>query len=161
MASKEQEQFVAAAAALNEAADKDLRKEVYAAFRKAAKPLIEKIIKDGALHVPASGGLRARVLAAKASQSNATAGRNPGVAFRFRKPRVMAYIDAGVIPHPVFADRGRRRGAWTWDESQTIRPGAYLHVFEAGREQVAAEVIRALEEVADRIVRESKKGEVR
>jgi hypothetical protein len=139
------ENFKAAAQALNAAADKGLRTELYAAFRAAAKPLGEKVIAQGAAEMPKAGGLSARVAAAKVAQSNATTGKNPKVALslKTREGYALKKFDAGEIRHRVFGS-----GRWV---VQKIRPGAFTRPFEAGAGDVRKEVLKALERVAEQI----------
>ncbi|HEY2088601.1 MAG TPA: hypothetical protein VGH54_21600 [Mycobacterium sp.] len=145
------EAFLAAAQALNEAGDKELRKEVYAAFRRVAKPLGERMIAEGAAELPHRGGLAARVAAARLSQSNATTGRNPAVAIKLkvREGYNLRTFDQGTIRHRVF-------GSNRW-VAQSIRAGAFTRPFEAGADQVRKELIAALEKVANGI-REGTEG---
>jgi hypothetical protein len=151
-------EFAAAAKALNEAGDKALRREVYAAFRRAAKPLGERIIREGAGGLPARGGLAGRVARAKVQQSNSTRGRNPGVALKFKtvpNSQGQSYdlktMDEGVVRHPTFG----RRNQW---RVTRVRPQLFTTPFEAGREDVATEVIAAMRHVADQIARNSTRG---
>ncbi|MGX7679075.1 hypothetical protein ACSMXN_09255 [Jatrophihabitans sp. DSM 45814] len=143
------EQFTAAAKALNEAADKTIRTEVYAAFRRAAKPLGESIIREGSAELPHRGGLAARVAKAKLAQSNATTGNNPKVAIslKVREGYSLKSMDAGTIRHPVFS-RADRTQVWV---KQSIRSGAFTRPFEAGADPVRKEVLTALENVARQI----------
>lgn len=146
--------FRAAADALNEAADKELRKQVYARLRKIAKPLGVKVIREGSARLPRAGGLSARVAAAKMSQSNSTTGRNPGVALRFRTSPTMDLqgMDEGIVRHPYW-------GHWVRGaKPQSIRPRAFSDPFEAGREPVAAEIVKAMEDVAKQIEHQSESG---
>lgn len=145
--------FRAAAQALNEAADKELRKQVYAAFRKASKPLGETVIREGSAKMPHRGGLSARLATAKLSQSNSTTGRNPGITLRIksREGYELPALDRGRLRHPVF---GRRR-RWVL---QRVPARAFSTPFEQGREQVANEVTRALEDVAQDIARQTRRA---
>jgi hypothetical protein len=143
------EQFKAAAHALNEAADKGIRREVYAAFRRVAKPLGEQIVEKGSQRLPRRGGLAARVAAAKVGQSNATTGKNPSVAIRVRAREGydLKSVDAGTLRHPVFARAGRPR---VWSATK-VNPNAFTAPFEGGVDQVRTEVLAALERVAEQI----------
>lgn len=140
------EQFRAAAQALNDAADREVRTQVYGAFRRAAKPLSDRMIQEGSPELPHRGGLAARVGRAKASQSNATTGRNPSVAIRLKTPDgySLRAMDEGHVRHPVFARAGRPR-KWV---VQSIPKHAFTKVFEAGADGVRKEVLDALEQVA-------------
>ena len=139
------EQFKAAAHALNEAADKALRREVYKAFKTAAKPLGERIVQEGSGALPHRGGLSARVAAAKVGQQNATTGKNPKVAIkiRAREGYALAAMDRGVLRHKVF-----KTGRWV---TQQIAPNAFTKPFQAGAEPVRKEVLAALVRVAEQI----------
>jgi hypothetical protein len=155
MADNGQAAFRAAAQALNEAGDKELRREVYAAFKKAAKPLGERIVHGGSAGLPRRGGLSARVAAAKVGQSNSTTGRNPGVALTIRtkpgdtgKSMNLVTVDKGIVRHPTFG----RRTVWRVTK---VTPELFTKEFEAGREPVAREVLDALQTVADRIQRQA------
>lgn len=144
-------QFREAAKALNEAADKGLRREVYAGFRKAAKPLGERMISQGAAEMPHHGGLAARIAASKLAQSNSTTGRNPSItlSLRSREGYDLKAMDAGILRHPVF-------GRWLAGvKPQRLRPGAFTRPFEAGADGVRKEVIAALNRVNDQIVKQS------
>jgi hypothetical protein len=150
------EAFRRAAQTLNEAGDKDLRREVYAALRRAAKPLGDKVIAEGSSGLPGRGGLRARVAAAKFGQSNATTGRNPGVSLRFRTTQGydLAAMDRGQLRHPVFARAGQPR---TWVR-QSIRAKLFTTPFEAGVEPVRKEIVAAMEAVAQDIAAKTSRG---
>jgi hypothetical protein len=140
------EQFQAAAQALNEAGDREIRKAVYAAFRRAGKPLGERMVSEGSAQLPRRGGLAARIARAKAVQSNATTGRNPSVVLKLRTTQGynLTAMDAGVLRHPVF-DRPPKVRRWV---QQSVPPQAFTRVFEAGADEVRKELLTELEQVA-------------
>lgn len=148
--------FKAAALALNEAGDKDLRNEVYATFRRITKPLGEKVIAGGAAEMPKHGGFAAQVAAAKMGQSNATTGRNPGIALSFRtKPsHNLKTVDDGILRHPVFARSGATR-VWV---QQHVPAKAFTNPFLANRDPVAKEIVHTMDKVAQEIVHRSSRG---
>lgn len=138
--------FRAAAEALKEA-DKAARREVYAAFRKAARPLGVSVIRGGASEMPKRGGFAEQIARAKMTQSNAASGRNPGVSLSFKtKPsHNLKALDAGILRHKTF-------GHEPWKE-QKVPEGAFTRPFEAGADPVRREILAALESVAHEIAR--------
>lgn len=145
--------FLAAAEVLNEAGDKGLRNEVYADFRKAARPLGEKVIAQGAAAMPKRGGLSAILAKAKMSQSNSTTGRNPAVALSFRTnpSHALKAMNDGDVRHPAWPRPGVKR---VWRVTK-VEPGAYSRPFEAGRDDVAKEIVDGLNRVAQEIARKT------
>lgn len=143
------EQFQAAAQALNDAGDREIRKAVYAAFRRAGKPLGERIVAEGSAQMPRRGGLSARIAQAKVAQSNATTGRNPSVVLKLRTAQRynLTAMDAGVLRHPVF-DRPNKLRRWV---QQRVPARAFSTVFEAGADDVRAQLLDELEHVARQI----------
>lgn len=144
------EEFKKAAQALNAAADKTLRREVYAGFRRAAKPLGIRVIASASEEMPHRGGLSMRIAASKMGQANSTTGRNPSVTLNFRSAQGydLAAMDKGMLRHPVFG-----QSVWV---TQPIRAGAFTRPFNAGADGVRKEMLTALRNVNDDIVRQSK-----
>lgn len=138
--------FQAAAQALNEAGDKDVRRDVYASFRKVTKPLGAKVIREGAAKMPRAGGFAAIVARAKMGQSNATTGRNIGVALTFRTSpsHDLRSLEAGTLRHPVYPRPGEK-AAW---RSQSVPAHAFSTPFKAGQPAVSREIVHMLETVA-------------
>jgi len=147
--------FRAAAQALREAGDKDLRREVSASLREVTKPFGARIIRHGAVEMPHRGGLSARLAKARMTQTNAMNGRSPGIGMRFkvREGYDLAALDKGNLKHPVFARPGRPR-VWA---TQRVPRDAYTREFLAGRDQVAGELVHTLESVTERIAQRSKR----
>lgn len=147
--------FRAAVKALNEYADKGFLKEVRADMRRAAKPLGDKVIREGAAEMPKRGGLSRELAKAKMSQSNTTSGRNPGVSMLFRtKPsHDLKSIDGGTVRHPNWG----RRGKGQWSETK-VTPGAYSRPFEAGAPEVAHEIVSGLTRIASDIAQRTERG---
>lgn len=149
--------FRDAAQVLNELGDKDLRRDVYAAFRKVAAPLGHDVIKYGAVRMPKRGGFAAVVAAAKFGQSNATTGRSPGVAlsFRTRPSHDLKAVDAGILRHPVFPRRGEMKPPWAVTR---VPARAFSTPFEAGRPRVARELVNVLENAANDVRHSVERG---
>jgi hypothetical protein len=147
--------FRAAAKALTQYGDKGLLKEVRADMRKAAKPLGEKVIREGAAVMPKRGGLSAELAKAKMSQTNTTTGRNPGVVMVFRtKPsHDLKSMDEGIVRHPIYGHRGKGQ----WRETK-VMPGAYSRPFEAGAPDVAHEIVSGLKRIVDDVARRTNGG---
>lgn len=144
--------FRAAAQVLNELGDKDLRRDVYAGFKKVARPLGADVIKHGAANMPRRGGFAATVARAKMGQSNATTGRNLGVALSFRTSpsHDLKTVDGGSLAHPVFPRRGDMTRRWV---RQSVPKHAFTIPFNAGQPKVAKELTRILEEAAHKVSR--------
>jgi hypothetical protein len=147
--------YLAAAKVLTEYGDAGLIKEVRADMRKAARPLGERVIKEGAAAMPRRGGLSHILEGAKMSQSNATSGRNPGVALTFKTnpPHDLKSMNEGIVRHPTFGHR--EKGDW---KETKVKPGAYSRPFEAGQEATASEIVDGLNRVAQDIARRTKGG---
>jgi hypothetical protein len=148
--------FKAAAQALNDAADKDLRRQVYAEFRAAARPLGDKVIAEGSAALPHRGGLSIRVSKARMGQSNATTGHNPSIRlnFRVKEGYDLKAMDDGNVTHPVFARPGQPR---VW-RRQSIRAGAFTTPFEAEVGDVERDILTGLEKVSQEIVVKTRRG---
>ena len=144
------EQFRAAAKALNELGDREVRKAVYRSFREIAKPLGEAARDSGAEAMPHRGGLSARVAASKVGIRNSTTGRNPGVAIILttREGYKLGYLNQGSLRHPVFGHRKTWRG-------QTVPAGKFTEGFEKGADKVRAKVIDALETTTSEAMRKA------
>lgn len=128
-------------------AEKAIQARMRKGIQAAAKPLAEKVIREGAAQMPARGGLRARLLASRPGITASLAAKNVSVAVRItnRQKDAMGAYDSGLIRHPVYG-----RGAWV---AQTVPAGRYAHAFSQGQPEttkaVNAEIGKALQEIAD------------
>jgi hypothetical protein len=126
--------------------DKIIQKRMRTGLQAAAKPLAEQVVHEGSAVLPARGGLRARVAAARGGVTAALGGRNVAVSVRItdRQKDALGAMDSGLIRHPVF-----RTGAWT---SQRVPAGGFSDAFKRGSpqatERVNAEIAKALDEIA-------------
>ena len=142
------DQFLRLSKALKHAGRTQLRKELNAGMRKAAKSLIPKTraaALDGRL--PDAGGLAQRI--AKAPQRvQVRTGKDPGVSIVAGKAGSGARAaDVGFIRHPVF---GRDQFV-----TQAVEPGWFSKTLQDAAPDVVPDLERALADVADRVVREA------
>ena len=136
----------------------ELKQELYKAINEAARPVADEIRSLANLeeHMP---NRYAAVLAADlqvTTYKNASVS-NPGVTITARAPtprhgsrgRQVQSLNAGLIRHPVFADRTAPRRTWHW-KSQTggMQPGFFTDPCEAAaprvRDAIGAAVDRAM-----------------
>lgn len=136
--------------ALKAAGKTELRKELHAGMRQAAKPLIPKARASARTHLPQRGGL-AKAVSKSPIRVQVRTGRNTyGVRIAVGNNRSGARgANQGVIRHPVFGDREH------W-ETQSVPPGWFDDVMEASAPQVRPEVEKAMQRVIDTIVREAR-----
>lgn len=142
------EQFKAAAHALNQLGDRDVRRAVYAGFREVGQPLGIRSRDAGAAAMPRRGGLSARLRQARVGQQNATTGSNPRVVIRIsaREGYDLPALDRGQLRHPVFG----RRNVW---REQAVPAKAWSTEFEKGAPEVRDKVIAQLEDVTQKAMR--------
>jgi hypothetical protein len=140
------EQLVRLSKALRDAGRTELRKEMHAALRAAAKPLIEDARAEARRRLPKRGGLAAAV--AKAPQRvQVKNGSDPGVRIVVKSRSGAQRANQGVIRHPVFGNRD------TWVD-QKVRPGWFDDPMHAGAWAVRPKLEQAFENVIEQIVRE-------
>src|SRR4249919_2935090 len=126
--------------------DKALQKRLRTGLQAAAKPLSERVVKEGAAGMPARGGLRARLESARGGVTASLAGRTVAVSIRIanREKDSLSALNSGLLRHPVF-----KTGAWT---SQRVPAGTYDEAFKRGApeatDRVNAEIAKALDEIA-------------
>lgn len=128
-----------------------LRNELNKRIRDATKPLIRETRENAARTLPSRGGFAARV--AKAPQRVQTrTGRDPGVRIVVGKRRGDGAQGAnrGTIRHPVF---GRDQFV-----SQRVTPGWFDKPLEAGASKVRPEIEKAIESVAEQVVKGVRRG---
>ena len=136
------------AAALKQAADTDLNKQVSAAMRKVARPLGAKVIEEGSQDMPQRGGLAARIRElGRVGVSNSLRGRVTSVNVILKHRGVnLRSLDAGVLRHPVFGNRG------VWVQQQ-VPGGAFSRAFEREAPKVRGEVTRAAQDVLEDVAK--------
>lgn len=153
--------FLKLSKALKNAGQKDLRKELHNAMKKAAKPLIPDARAAALARLPQRGGLAKRVAKQTFTVQVRTAEKLHGV--RVARPRrfyASAQLnDKGVVRHPVHAKPGTTRKEQAW-RTQPV-PAAKGWFDEAMKQQgpqITQDVIDAMETVARKIAKEVKRG---
>jgi hypothetical protein len=151
------DQFLRLSKALKDAGRTELRKELTKGMRVAAKPLVAKTRAAARTQLPQRGGLADQV-AREPQRIQVRTGRDPGVRVVVARRRGGARsTNVGVVRHPVFADGSKTRSKWTWT-NQNVRPGWFDDTLRAESPAIRRDLERALETVADNIVREAKRG---
>lgn len=146
------EQMFALAKSLKAAGEKDLRRELNRRMRAAAKPLIPKTRAAARSVLPTRGGLADSV--AKAPQRvsvRTTRAKSAGVTMVVGKRRGSGArsADEGTIRHPVFGQ------GWV---DQPVTPGWFTGTLEREADSVLPAVRDALRDVANGVIRETKKA---
>ena len=131
------------AAALKEAADRDLTNRVRKSMRDVAKPVGERTLIGGAERMPRRGGFAARVRdRGKVGVTSAIASRTVHVTLTLNnKGANLRSLDAGDLRHPVFArpDQPRR---WV---RQSVPAKAFTMAFNAQAPIVRGQVLDAMQ----------------
>lgn len=143
--------FLRLSKALKEAGHGELRKELTAGMRQAAKPLIAQSRQEALRRLPKGGGLAKQ--ASKVPQrvqvrtGVATAGVRIAVG---TKGGVARAANRGLIRHPVFGNRD----VWV---DQHVPAGWFDDTMRAGAPVVRPELEAAIDRMAEKIVREVKR----
>ena len=142
------DQFLKLSKALKHAGRTELRKELHKGLRDGAKPLIPKARAEALRRLPSSGGL-AKQIAKEPMRVQVRTGRTPGVRIVVGRKRGGArQANRGVIRHPVFGNRD----VWV---DQKVPPGWFDDPLRKGAPGVRPELEKAIDRIADRIVREA------
>ena len=140
------DRFLRLSKALKEAGRKDLRRELHAGMRKAARPLISKTRSEAGRRLPQRGGL-ARQVAKEPQRVEVRTGRTAGVRLVVAKKAGGARgANRGVIRHPVFGNRE----VWV---DQKVPAGWFDDPIKAEATAIRRDVERAVQNVIDRIAR--------
>lgn len=124
-------------------ADKSMKRELYRGLNRATKPLKADAQRAAAAKLPQSGGLAARVAKSRFS-TRTRMGREVAVSIT-AKDSAAATTNRGFVVHPVFG-RGSVR--------QAIDGGDWFtDAMRAGADEVRAEIVEAIDNVADQIKR--------
>jgi hypothetical protein len=142
--------FIRLSKALKAAGRTELRKELHKGMRKAARPLIPKARAEARARLPQSGGLADQV-AREPARVQVRTGRDPGVRVVIGRKRGGArQANRGVIRHPVFGNRD----VWV---DQRVRPGWFDDPMRGEAPAIRRDVLRAMDDVADQVVRDAKR----
>jgi hypothetical protein len=137
------EEFAVLARHLKEAADKDLRKELYAGMNRAVKPLRSDVKEATADFMPGNyGPVLAGSLRIRTSRRG---GANPAVRLigRAGRRRIDA-LDRGMLRHPLYGNRKFWFG-------QSVPPGFWTKTLERDAPRVRVELVEAIRNVAAKI----------
>jgi uncharacterized protein YbjQ (UPF0145 family) len=124
---------------LRETGDKELKRELYRGLQRATKPLKANAQKAAGAQLPQSGGLAAIVARSRLTTKVLT-GKNPAVKIVAKGTAVTT--DKGFVRHPVFG------GAWV---TQKVQGGWFSETLADGADEVRAELIEAMNDVAKSI----------
>jgi hypothetical protein len=139
------EGFANLAKALKAAGERDLRKELDAGLREAAKAIIPLAREEAAQNLPQAGGL-ARAVSKSRMRVKLATGRNPGVSIVAGRPGSGARgAEYGRIRHPVFGNRD----VWV---SQQVPAHWLTGTISRSRHVVVPLLEQALERVAKKVV---------
>lgn len=132
---------------LKETDDKELRRELYRGIARAGKPL-KAAVRQGALEaLPKRGGLNAYVARSR-TNLKPLAGRGDAVVrlTTAKKGSDLRAINRGRLRHPVFGNRK----VWV---TQSVPAGWFQKSVESQHDEVRREVVKVLDEVAEKIAR--------
>jgi hypothetical protein len=144
-------EFAALAKRLKEAGETGLRKDLYSAVNDAVEPL-QREIGDASHLRPYVPDRYAPVLADDLAVTvSKLTGRNPGVRVTAKgraKKRKVQTLDAGVVGHPLFGDRGR----W-YKQRAGMRAGFFTDPAQRSGPRVRDAIVKAMHEVAAKITK--------
>ncbi len=143
------EDFLRLSKALKRAGRTEMRKHLNAQMKKAAKPLIAKSKAEALKTLPQRGGL-ARQIAREPQRIQVRTGTNTaGVRIVVgRRAGGARSTNRGFVRHPVFGNRDH----WV---TQKVPSGWFDDTMRAGAKPIRREVIRAIDDVANQIVRDA------
>lgn len=130
------------AKALDQAADSDLKKQVYKTLRTEAKPLGKSVVRTGVETFPAGGGLRARIEKYRTGISPQLSGSTARITLRLS--RLRGY-DSGRLRHPVY-------GGKTWVR-QAVPAGTFTAAFTEHASKVRPALVKAVQQTLDDVAR--------
>lgn len=141
--------FAALSRRLKEAGETGLRRELYSAISRAARPLADEISSADHLR-PYMPDRYAEALAAdlRVGVSRRT-GSDPGVSIRAKgkaKRRKLQQLDAGVIGHPLWGNREH----W-FRQRAAMRPGFFTDPAEHAAPDMRDAILSAMAETARKI----------
>lgn len=143
------------------AGDKVLQKRLRTGLQAAAKPLAEKVVKEGSAEMPAGGGLRARLLASRPGITASLAAKNVSISVRItnKQKDALGALNSGKLRHPVFGElrlklssSGALGSAWV---EQAVPEGTYTAAFKRGAPDATARVNAEIQAGLAEIAREA------
>jgi hypothetical protein len=157
-------QFGDLAVVLKQVGQDGLRRELYKAISDAAKPVADEI--KSTVHLdPYLPDRYAGVLSESLRVTTyKQAGPNPGVTIHATAPtvnpgsrgrQIRSLNDAGILRHPVFADRTAPRRTWRWkDQTRGVRPGFFTDPCVAAAPQMRDAIAAAVNRVFEKAMRD-------
>ena len=139
--------FLALSKALKDAGEKGLRNELNKAMRNAAKPLIPKVRDAARESLPKHGGLNERIAKKPYRVQVRTGALTAGV--RVVGTKVDPRINTGRVYHPVF---GHKPGVV---QNVPDAKGYFDDTIRKQTSEIRGQVVQALSDFADRIVRDA------
>lgn len=142
------DQFGAVARRLKDAGARDLRRELYRGLNRAVKPMKEAVRSSVGDYMP-SGYTPILEANLKLGSSNRAGGRNPGIRITGRakgrpRPRRVGALEAGVLRHPLFGNRGY----WY---ATSVRPGFFGEPLKRDAPEARVQIKLVLDELAEKI----------
>jgi hypothetical protein len=136
-------------AALREAGNKDLQRELAKGLRRSVRPM-KAAFKAGALGIlPDRGGLAEQVAADTRYSTKIRTGRSPSVRIVATLPgHDLSAMNRGRLRHPTHGHRAAKY--WV---NQQIRPGWFTDSGTLAAGDVRVELVKAIDEVAAKLVR--------
>lgn len=145
------DQFLRLSKALKDAGRTEMRKELNAGLRKAAKPLIAKTRAEALRRLPQGGGLAGQVAKEPQRVQVRTGAKTAGVRVVVgNKGGGARAANKGVIRHPVFGNRG----VWV---NQSVPAGWFDEPIKAEVPAIRRELEQVLIGIADQVVREARR----
>jgi hypothetical protein len=143
------EQLAAVAKAMK-GADKQLKRETYAALNRTVKPLTQAVKDDTGRYLP--GAYAAVVSASLRIRAQRRGGRDPSLSLKATaktkdgKAREVAALERGKLRHPLWGNRRH----WF---NQAVRPGFWTEPLKDKAPAVRAQLVKVLDELAAKIDR--------
>lgn len=149
------EKLRALSRALNEAAEKDLRRELYRRMSRAVAPLTEKVKGSLPRFLPDRyADELSRTLKFRTTR-RLDRSKNPGVSLWATastprgKPRNLAALNRGRLRHPLYGDRRH----WF---NQPVTPGFWDKPLEDSADEVRRELVNVLDDIGRELARKVK-----
>lgn len=121
-----------------------LRREMLAGIRKAAKPLVLAARESALANLPQAGGLNEVIAASKFAIRTRTSGASLGVRVIGASRHALGPIDEqGIVRHPVF----RNRKVWAVTH---VKPGWFTIAMKEHADEPRRGVIRVIDDIARR-----------
>lgn len=133
------DQLAKLAAALKEAGNKDLQRELSKALNRAVKPLKSDIKQSAQSVLPKRGGYAAAIAASKLSTRRPNTSKGTGLRIVGRNRYSLYHADQGVIRHGTGKDQAITPGWWT-KPTEAIAPEVRKEI-----ESAMAEVVKKID----------------